>query len=445
MVMPMKKLIVIFLFLISFLSLSKENVSTLDIEKIQILNINSSINPAVFNYLKSNFDKLSTDDKSLILIKLNTPGGLVSTTKDILTLIGEQKHPVAIWITPEGASATSAGAIIASSAHVLVMSESTNIGAATPVGLGNDIEQKDGKAKAVNDLVALIRSFADSRGRNADLYAKMISEAASYEAKEALDKKIIDGIINSEAELYPFLEGRVVRILGHDYSLRVAQSLDIVKKEMDLGQEILNFLANPSTAYILFLIGAALIYFEFQAPGGFIAGSLGALLIVIAGIGFQVLPLNVGAIALIVLAFILFILEVYIMTYGVLSIAGVVALIFGSLFLFRTENAYLDIQLPIIISTISAVVIYIIIVSFFMSRNRRNKKKNFFNHAQTSLATVFQVLGPEDDYFYYQVKISGEIWRARSKAELVIGQKCEVVSENSSKLLLEILPQTKEN
>src|SRR5690606_6394796 len=156
--------------------------------------------------------------------------------------------------------------------------------------------------------------------------------------------------------------------------------------------------------------GAALIYFEFQAPGGFIAGSLGALLIVIAGIGFQVLPLNVGAIALIVLAFVLFILEVYIMTYGVLSIAGVVALIFGSLFLFRTENAYLDIQLPIIISTISAVVIYIIIVSFFMSRNRRNKKKNFFNHAQTSLATVFQVLGPEDDYFYYQVKISGEIW-----------------------------------
>src|SRR5690606_6973458 len=101
-----------FLFLISFLSLSKENVSTLDIEKIQILNINSSINPAVFNYLKSNFDKLSADDKSLILIKLNTPGGLVSTTKDILTLIGEQKHPVAIWITPEGASATSAGAII---------------------------------------------------------------------------------------------------------------------------------------------------------------------------------------------------------------------------------------------------------------------------------------------------------------------------------------------
>src|SRR5690554_5660080 len=140
--------------------------------------------------------------------------------------------------------------------------------------------------------------------------------------------------------------------------------------------------------------------------------------------------------ALILLAFVLFILEVYIMTYGVLSIAGVVALVFGSLFLFRTENAYLDIQLPLIISSIAAIVVYIAIISFFISRSRKREKKVFFQHAQNNIATVFTELNQEEDFFYYQVKIAGEIWRAKSKTKLAIGQKCEVIKEDSSQLLL---------
>ena len=150
------------------------------------MNINSSINTSTLDYLEHSFKKVKNYEAPLVLIKLNTPGGFVTTTKDIMTLIGDVDFPVVIWITPEGASATSAGAIISSSAHFLFMSEGTNIGAATPIGLGKDIEQKDAKSKAVNDLVALTQSLSEARGRDPIGFGKMISEAKSYKTQEDL-------------------------------------------------------------------------------------------------------------------------------------------------------------------------------------------------------------------------------------------------------------------
>jgi membrane-bound serine protease (ClpP class) len=158
------------------------------VKKLTFLEVNASINPAVYNYLENNIRKLNKSSGDFVVIKLDTPGGLVSTTKDILTLMGSSDYPIAVWITPEAASATSAGAIIASGAHVLVMSEGTNIGAATPITMGKDL-QKDARSKAVNDLVALVRSLSKARGRNADEFEKMISKAKSLDAQEALSNK----------------------------------------------------------------------------------------------------------------------------------------------------------------------------------------------------------------------------------------------------------------
>lgn len=427
-------------FISFFLHAAEPSISTLEIEKIQILNINSSINPATYNYLSTNLEKLKKNSKTLVLIKLNTPGGLVSTTKEILTLIGELKSPVVVWVTPEGASATSAGSIIASSAHILVMSEGTNIGAATPIGMDGDIKESDGKSKAINDLVALVRSFAHTRGRNEAGFEKMITEAASYTADEAYKEKIIDGIVNSQVELFKFLEGRVIRLQGQDYELSISPDKEIEITEMDLGQTILNIFSNPSTAYILFMLGAALLYFEVQSPGGFIAGALGAILLIIAGIGFQVLPINIGAVALIVLSFILFILEVYITSYGILSLGGVLALVFGSLFLYRTEDAYLAIHLPLIISTVLAILVYVLFVALVIVKTR-GKRKEFLQEKSSHFGTVLKVLNDSHTPYLFQVKTAGEIWNAQSDVLLKAGDECEIVQHDNAKLILEIKPK----
>ena len=417
----MTTLLTLFTVLLSF---AKEY----EIKKVSILEINSSINPATYNYLKTNLEKVSADNGDFVVLKMDTPGGLVTTTKDIITLIGKIKVPIVVWITPEGASATSAGAIIASSAHLLVMSEGTNIGAATPVGLGKDIEQKDGKAKAINDLVALVRSLSKARGRNPERFAEMISKASSFDSQTALKEKIINAIVNSQTDLFKFIDNKKVKVLGEEYLLKFNPQAEIKTVDMDPGQAILNIFSNPMTAYVLFVIGAALLYLEFQAPGGFVAGAIGAVCLVLAAIGFQVLPLNFGALGLIVLSFILFIIEMYITSYGILTLGGIAALVFGSLFLFRTENAYLDIQLPMILSVVAAIVIYVLIIAAVIIRTR-GKKQNFFKNVDM-FGHISKSLGKDGEQFIYQVKVNGEIWRTLSEIEFSENEKVKVLEQD---------------
>jgi membrane-bound serine protease (ClpP class) len=427
----MKILILTLTFLISLLSTAKDYPIT----HIHALDVQTSINPATFNYIKTHLDKLTPSKEEALLIKLNTPGGLVTTTKDIITEIGKTNVPVIIWVTPEGASATSAGAIISSAAHILVMSEGTNIGAATPVGLGKDIDKEsDGRKKAVNDLVALTSSLSKARGRSVKHFSLMISEAKSYDAKEAKKNNIIDSIINTESELITFLNNRKIKILGEEYTLKTTANTKTVSKDMDPGQWILSIFANPSTAYILFMLGAALLYFEFQAPGGFVAGALGVVFLVLSGIGFQILPLNIGALGLVILSFVLFVLEIYITSYGILTLAGIASLIFGSLFLFRTENAYMELELPLILSTSFAVISYVIFIAVYWVKTSK-KTPNFLSEIDKE-GFITSIISQEEDETVYQIKVNGEIWKAVSKTKYAIGDKVQVIREDLDKMIL---------
>jgi len=422
------------LFIIPFLSSPAQEKSQLDIKSILELDIHSSINPATLNYIESGLKEAKEQEHELLLITINTPGGLVSTTKEILTLFGESEIPIAVWVRPEGASATSAGSIIASGAHILIMSEGTNIGAATPIEMSGDIKQSDVKSKSVNDLVALVQSLAETRGRDPKGFGEMISKASSYKAREALSKKLIDGIVNTKKELRSFLNERTVSIKGKCFQLATTDAV-FVSFDMDLGQKLLNILANPSLAYILFLIGAALIYFELQAPGGFIAGSFGVLSLILAGIGFQVLPLNFGALGLISLAFILFVLEIYITSFGLLTISGMTALIFGSLFLYRTDNAYLELSNTVIISAASAVGVFILFIAYAIARDHKNIGKTHFNSMKGRPAVVLEKLGFHQGLFEYQVKVQGEVWKLKSKSELEIGQEVVITKQEDAFLM----------
>jgi len=413
-----------------------------DVDKILKIEINSSINPATLNYLHTAYKKAEHINANLILLKLNTPGGLVTTTKDILTLIGASDIPIIIWVTPEGASATSAGAIIASAAHGLFMSEGTNIGAATPISGGGKNISKDLRSKAINDLVALVSSLSEARGRNASAFAEMIEKAKSFKGQEALKKNLIDGIAMNQTDLLSQLQGRQIKVKGKVYTLAM-QSPEFIHLSMDLGQKILDIFANPSMAYILFLIGAALLYLELQAPGGFIAGSIGLVLLLLAGIGFQVLPLNFGALGLIALSFVLFILEMYITSYGILSLAGLASLIIGSLFLFRTDNAYIEFSHTVVASAISSIALFLGIILYFLLKDiRQQKEVGDFNLLTGKPATVLADLGDvaanNQQDFLYQVKVSGEIWQARSSQQLELGSHVVIKEHNQKDLILKI-------
>jgi membrane-bound serine protease (ClpP class) len=409
------------------------------VREISVLEINSAITPATLDYLQMHFKHIPRE--SLILIKMNTPGGLINTTKEIITLIGEQDKPVAIWVTPQGASAASAGAIIASSGHFIFMTPGTNMGAATPVGLGEDIKEKDGKAKALNDLKAMVRSLSETRGRPAAPFERMIETAESLTDQEALKAGILTAVVSSEDDLIKSLREKSFLLRGQKLQLEFSDNPSSKIYEPTLGQEILYVLANPSTAYFLFLIGVALLYFELQAPGGFIAGGIGICLLLLSAISFQVLPLDWGALALILAGLILLIMEVYITSYGLLALAGIGAFIAGSLFLFHGEGGFISIDYPVLISTLLGILFATGVLTWYLLRDRSRQKieSNFFIPIDSEGVVISQ-MGANS----YQVKVRGEIWRAESENDLKIGDAIKIKSVDSDKLVTHVIKVHKE-
>ncbi len=404
----------------------------LEIRELSLLTVNSAITPATFDYLKQNFETLPAT--SLIVLRLNTPGGLVSTTKDIITLVGRRGRPFVVWITPEGASASSAGAIIASAAHFIFMSPGTNLGAATPVGLGGDINDGDGRRKALSDLKALVRSLSTSRGRPAAPFEKMISDASAFTADEARALRIIDGVVSSEKDLLSLVDGKTVVLDGVPRTIVVAAP-DVKTYDPSTGQKILAVLADPSTAYILFLLGVALIYFEFQAPGGFVAGSVGLCFLILSGISFQVLPLDWGSLGLIATGIFLLILELFVISYGILSIAGLAALVAGSLFLFHGDTGYISVEYTVIFSALAGAILGIggIVWYLYREEKQRSKIDDFFLPVGARGFVLTKLSGQE-----YQVRVRGEIWRAFADEELSVSDPIAVTEVDPRGLLIKI-------
>lgn len=407
------------------------------IQKIVELHINSTINPATFDYLKGAIEKECTSN-ALFLLKINTPGGLVSTTKEILTTIGESPCPFALWITPEGASATSAGAIISSAAHFLFMSPGTNIGAATPISMGKDIES-DARKKAINDLNALVRSISKQRGRNPEAFEKMIAEAKSLDHEEALRLKAIDAVVGNFEEIKSFIHQNKIKLKNQETILSFSQNVSFVDYPMPLSLKLLDIFANPTLAYFFFLIGAALLYFELQAPGGFIAGSIGVIFLILAAISFQILPLNLGALLLVLLSFVLFILEIYITSYGILSIAALVCLIMGSAFIFNTDDSLLHVQNSMILSTAFGIGLCIMGIGYILVKDARKKKEKFFEFKPLQ-GVIIEKRARQGDLFHYLVRIEGEIWKAISEKDLDLDSIVHLKQTEHCDLTLEIIP-----
>lgn len=416
-----------------FVCLSPEvRANSYEVKEISYLSISSAITPATLDYLKHQFKNVPPN--SIAVIQMNTPGGLVSTTKEIITLFAKQDFPIAVWISPEGASASSAGAIIAAAAHFILMAPGTNLGAATPVGLGEDLKESDGRKKVLNDLTALVRSLSQMRGRPAGPFEAMVKDAESFTHKEALGLKIIDGVASGQAEIITILAGKKFSQNGKSFDLSFDKSVSRKDYGPTVGQKILEVIANPSTAYILFLLGVALIYFELQAPGGYVAGSLGLSCLILAGVSFQVLPLDWGALGLILVGIFLLILEIFIVSYGLLTILGLISFVLGSLFLFHGEAGYISVEYPVMFSALTGVIASLGFIFWYLFKEQKKlgKTPDFFMPVG-SIGTVVT-----KSAHLYQVKVKGETWKATSSDNLNIGDEVEISSVDPESLSIQV-------
>jgi membrane-bound serine protease (ClpP class) len=331
--------------------------------------------------------------------------------------------PVIVYVAPAGARAASAGALIALAADFIAMAPGTNIGAATPVsiGLGGDNQSAEMKAKIHNDAVAYARSIAEQRGRNLDWAERIVSKGASTPASKALELKVIDLIAADREELLTRLDGQRYLRKGQAHYLDLA-GVKPVFAEMNWRQRVLNTISNPNVAYLLMMLGVIGIFFEISQPGVILPGAVGAISILLALFAFQSLPVNYVGVLLIILALVLFILEVKVASYGMLTVGGILSLTLGSMMLIDSSVPYLQISMGIIIITVAMFAGFFLFCMFFVVRTQRRKAVSGLEAMvgeRGRAVTAVQVSG--------RVFVHGEYWDAVADEPVAAGQTIEVV------------------
>ncbi|HDM32653.1 MAG TPA: nodulation protein NfeD, partial [Deltaproteobacteria bacterium] len=313
--------------------------------KALVIELEGAINPASAMVLARGMEKARETGASLVIIRLDTPGGLGSSMRTMVKSIMNSQIPVVVWVGPSGAGAASAGVIVTIAAHVAAMAPSTNIGAAHPVLAGGKEIGKTMSEKVVNDMASYARGIAKQRGRNGEWVEKAIRESVSITAEEAVRKHVVDLTAPSLQELLKVLDGRQVEIGGQKIKLNTT-GIKLVYYQLGFRDRVLQTISDPNIAYILMMIGMAGLYFELAHPGAILPGVIGAISLVLAFYSFQTLPVNYAGLLLIALAIIFFIAEIKVTSYGMLSIGGLVSLILGSIMLFENMRVSLKLMAP---------------------------------------------------------------------------------------------------
>ncbi len=357
--------------LIFFNFLNAEEKGQVEQRDVIIINLNGVINPVAAEYVSKAIKKASETDAEVLIIQLDTPGGLDTSMRVIVKDIIGSSVPVVVYVSPSGARAASAGVFITMAAHIAAMSPGTNIGAAHPVTIGQKMDEAVAE-KAVNDAVAYIKSIAEQRGRNVKWAENAVRKSVSATETEALKDNIVDVIAKDINELLTLIHGKVVKTVEKDKKLNTMNAR-IVKEEMGLRQKILNVIGDPTIAYILLLLGFYGLFFELTNPGSLFPGVFGAICLILAFYAFQTLPINYAGLLLIILGIILFILEVLITSYGILTVGGVISLVIGSLMLFESPIPALKLSLSVIVP--AALVTALFFVITFRLAYRAYKKK----------------------------------------------------------------------
>ena len=387
---------------------------------IYTIRIEGAISPGTAGFLSSAIEKAHEARAQALLIELDTPGGLGQSMRTMVKSIMNAPLPVIVYVAPTGAQAASAGVMVTMSADVAAMAPGTNIGAAHPVAAGGkDIDGEMSK-KVLNDMVAFAQGIAKERGRNAGWVKKAIERSVSIIATEAVEIKVVDMIADNQDDLLKKLDGRRITRAGLDVTLHTAKA-EIVVLEESFRDRILRTLADPNIAYILMMIGLAGLYFELSHPGVILPGVVGGMCLILAFYSFQTLPVNYAGILLILLGIVLFILEMKVTSYGMLSVGGVASLILGSLMLFKTPEEYMRVSMSVMIPVLGTVCAFFILITALVVKAHTAK-------TPTGLNALVGLTGPVKEWQGNRGKVlvHGEWWSAVSEEELAPGDRIEV-------------------
>ena len=396
--------------------------------EIYVVKVSGTINPGLAEYLIRSMEKASAEGAGCLVVQLDTPGGLALSMRSIVMAILACDIPVVVFVSPSGARAASAGVMITLAADIAAMAPGTNIGAAHPVNLGQKGMDKTMGEKVVNDMVAYTKSIAEKRGRNSEWAEKAVRESVSVTEKEALELKVIDLIAEDLKDLLEKIDRRELQNKGTLHTKGVKR---VILTE-GLRDKILKTLSDPNIAYLLMMIGMAGLYFELSHPGAIFPGVIGAISLILAFFAFQTLPVNYAGILLIALALILFILEMKVTSYGLLSVGGIISLLLGSLMLFEGGAPEVRLAWRVLIPTVIMVSGFFVAVAGLVFRSQISKPRTGDKGLIGEVGVVKERLAPGGKVF-----VHGELWNAEASEPIEAGAEVRVTGVDQLVLKVE--------
>ena len=401
---------------------------------ILVIEVKDAISPPIASYIMENIDNALATSKAAIIIRLDTPGGLDTAMRDIIQKEMNANIPVIVYVSPKGARAASAGALITLASDIAAMSPGTNIGAAHPVSIGgDDKESKDSTMvnKVTNDAVAYAKSIARDRKRSEQWAEDIVHKSISTPAQEALTKGVIDIVAQDMADLLNQLHGRKIKKNLVTFVLNTKQA-NLVDNPMGFRYRLLSTLSNPNIAYILMLIGLAGIYFELSSPGAILPGVIGGISLILAFFAFQTLPVNYAGVGLILLAVIMFIAEIKVPSYGLLTVGGIISMVLGSLLLFRTPELYAQVSYALILPVTLFFAAFFAATIYLVVKAQRTTSKLGADALKDEIAEVYA--WNEDGTG--KVFCHGEYWNAKGPSTLKVGDLVKVVDQTGMELIV---------
>ncbi len=400
---------------------------------VLLVKLDGAINPSSAEFLERSIRDAAERNAQCLVIELNTPGGLLKSTRVIVSAILAARVPVIVYVAPGGAQAGSAGVFVTMAAHIAAMAPGTNIGAAHPVSLqgGPDSIMNE---KATNDAAAFIRSIAEKRNRNLTWAEDAVRQSLSITETEALNLHVIDLIARSPTELLDRIDGQTIA-LAEDTVRLATRGARIEIEEMTWTERLLDLLSDPNIAYVLFMLGLYGLLFELYNPGSIFPGVVGVISLILAFYSLHTLPINYAGLALIVFAVVLFLLEIKITSHGLLAIGGVISLFLGSVMLIRTPSVLEVVQLSwtVIISGVVVTTLFFTVILTLGLRVQRRKPTTGIEGLVGEVGEAVSTLDPAGT-----VRVHGELWQAESAgARIAQGRPVRVVEIRNLSLRVE--------
>jgi len=402
-------------------------------QQVDVLKIDGAINPASAAFIERGIETATEHNAECLIIQMNTPGGLLQSTRIIVSAILGSKIPIVVYVAPSGSHAGSAGVFITMAAHIAAMAPGTNIGAAHPVDMQGKMDTVMSE-KVTNDAAAFIRTIAEKRKRNLTWAEEAVRTSQAITETEALRNNVIDLVAKNIDEMLVQIDGKQIETVNGIITLHT-KGARIEPMEMGWAERLLDTLSDPNIAYILFMLGLYGLMFELYNPGSLFPGIVGVISLVLAFYTMQTLPINYAGLALIIFGIILFLLEIKIVSHGMLAVGGTVSLSLGSIMLIRTSSVleFVEISWFVIVASVALTTFFFVFLVGLGLKVQRNKSTTGIEGLMDEIGETVSILNPEGT-----VRVHGEIWQAETTGEKIAkGERVHIMEIQNLKLRVE--------